>query len=207
MRRDGHAMEKGNLTPDELGIYEEIERRPANELLSYAWLRGRLESVPLAPGYPRNERLLNRALRKLQEFEMVTRVGSSDRSAWYLLTARWREIPSETQRELSWARFPARSVDGSYSVLAIGPECYPAEPRSRIFKPVPITGEPTSTSMSLGNLTFEVGPNESREFRLDPPISAGGYYTRYGAGVRFAHLTYSRDPGRLGAKRRKKGRR
>lgn len=194
-------MESGNLTPDERGLCEEFLHGPPNELRSYAWLKKCLKNLPARPGYPRNERLLNRALSRLQRDGLVTRLGSSDRSAWYLLTERWAMIPTDIQRELAWKKFPARSVDGSLTILALGPECYPESVRNVLFKTV----EPSTTGEGASQpaLRFDVGAGESKHFAIDPPLQVGQYSSAFSGGLKYALLTFAPDASGLSKKARR----
>ena len=185
MTFDGQPMELGNLTPAERATYAEITRQPAYSFLSYSWLKACTENLEGHPGFPKNERLLTRALAGLKEFNLVKRIPSPDNSAWYWPAERWGLLTEESQHELISPGYRARSVRGSVTLLLAGPEVFKNDARRRVFPPPPL---PKTQALSP---SWEVRPRQHRDIRLKHPIAMPeSFRSVLTGGIRFVVLTF-----------------
>ena len=123
MRRDGHAVNRSNLTPGENAILSEIEQQDGKWLVPYAWLKLCLHGDrTFRPDFPVHERALTRSLRALQKWNWIEHLVTPDRGAWYLPKATWDAISPEIKDKVHRGlRTPARGTAGRVTICRIGP--------------------------------------------------------------------------------------
>lgn len=177
MRRDGPAMNPGNLTKIERAVRFEIERQLGGmALVPYSWFRMCVLNDPdtrqkLRPEFPSSERSLNRALTHLQKLGLVRRIGSGDRGAWYVLAEVWDQLSEEVQNEIRLSNFVCRGDKETISLLELGPAALPDPLCARAWVKVPhdvslgVGGfqRPQSRNLSIGPLRGTLTPELFRQ--------------------------------------------
>ena len=173
MRRERHAMNLSNPTPSERSVCSVLKQVFGGyALVSASWLKacigGNRES---RPDFPTSPRELNRVLLRMQKWNLVRRVGSSDRGAWYVLAEVWDQLDANIRNEFRLTDWTGRGDKETILMVELGPGALPDSLRSRVWTETPARfsrGEgmeerPASQGLPLGPLPEVLTPDQFRQ--------------------------------------------
>jgi hypothetical protein len=178
-----------SLTRGERAVLHEIERQFSGcALISYSWLKTCVirESRAIRPGYPENERTLNRSVNQLVKRGFVVRLRTQDRGTFHGLVETWNRLPGEIRSEIVEKDMMARGSKTEVAMLVFGPAALPTDLREKVWQPSGpaepgVAFEFRGLKLGEGRHEVDVGP-------LPQTIPAGEY--RVASNVRLVNLVF-----------------
>ena len=115
------------------------------------------------PGFPENQRQLDRSLRYLEGHGFITRVRTQDRGTFHALTETWNLLAPEVRTKIATGDVIARGNKGEIAMLVLGPAALPEPLKSKTWTPSGVSDSETKfefRGLKLGEgwHTVNVGP-------------------------------------------------